>query len=169
MNLPERLASLRKEKGLSQLELADEMNVTRQAISKWESGNVMPNLDNLIYLSKLYGVTVDSLIDDVQDASPEPAPSEPTSAKPSPSGEAISEPRPVESLRKENPILTFLRKYGWFTAFILTLIVALILLACLLKMRRLSEDHVYSFQEVSTCREGDDDGYSKGTFSLDGF
>lgn len=169
MNLPERLAFLRREKGLSQQELADEMNVTRQAISKWESGNVMPNLDNLICLSKLYGVTIDSLIDDVQDTPPEPAPSEPTSVKSSPSGVAISEPRPAKNLRKENPILTFLRKYGWRTAFLLAMVVILILVGCLLNMRRLAEDHVYSFQEVSTCREGVDDGYSKGTFSLDGF
>ncbi len=166
MNLPERLAFLRKKKGLSQQELADEMNVTRQAISKWESGNVMPNLDNLIYLSKLYGVTIDSLIDDTQSTPPEPAPSELTPTKPSPSGEAISEPKPAESLRKENPILTFLRKYGWRTAFLLAMVVILILVACLLNMRRLTEDHVYSFQEVSTCREEDDDP-PMVTFSLE--
>ena len=77
MNLPEKLAFLRRAKGLSQEKLADEMNVSRQAVSKWESGNVMPSLDNLIYLSKLYGVPIDSLIDDSQDLPPEPAPPEP--------------------------------------------------------------------------------------------
>lgn len=168
MNLPEKLAFLRRAKGLCQQELADEMNVSRQAVSKWESGNVMPSLDNLIYLSKLYGVTIDSLIDDSQDLPPEPAPPEPVPTKPSPSGEAISEPKPTESLRKENPILAFLRKYGWLTAFLLAMVVILILVACLLNMRKLSEDHVYSFQEVSTCREEDDD-YPVVTFSLEGF
>ena len=156
MNLPERLAFLRKEKGLSQLELADEMNVTRQAVSKWESGNVVPNLDNLIYLSKLYGVTIDSLIDDSQDLPPEPAPPEPVPA----------EPVPPESPKKENPAFLFIRKYGWLTAFLLAMVVILILGACLLNMRRLSEDHVYSFQEMSTCREEDDDS-PMVTFSLE--
>lgn len=156
MNLPERLAFLRKEKGLSQLELADEMNVSRQAVSKWESGNVMPSLDNLIYLSKLYGVTIDSLIDDSQDLPPEPAPPKPVPA----------EPVPPESLRMEHPTFPFIRKYGWLTAFVLTLVVALILLACLLNLRRQMEDHVYSFQEMSTCREEDDDS-PMVTFSLE--
>lgn len=164
MNLPDKLAFLRKAKGLCQQELADEMNVTRQAISKWESGNVVPNLDNLIYLSKLYGVTIDSLIDDSQDLPPEPAPPEPAPPEPVP-----AEPVPPESPRMEHPAFPFIRKYGWLTAFLLAMVVILILVACLLNMRRLSEDHVYSFQEVSTCREDDDDGYSKGTFSLDGF
>lgn len=148
MNLPEKLAFLRRAKGLCQQELANEMNVSRQAVSKWESGNVMPSLDNLIYLSKLYGVTIDSLIDDSQDLPPEPA--------------------PPESPREEHPAFPFIRKYGWLTAFVLTLVVALILLACLLNLRRLMEDHVYSFQEVSTCREEDDD-YPVVTFSLEGF
>lgn len=158
MNLPKKLSFLRKKKGLSQENLADEMNVSRQAVSKWESGNVMPSLDNLIYLSRLYGVTIDSLIDDSQDLPPEPAPPEPVPA----------EPAPPESPREEHPAFPFIRKYGWLTAFVLTLVVALILLACLLNLRRLMEDHVYSFQEVSTCREEDDD-YPVVTFSLEGF
>ncbi len=169
MNLPERLACLRKEKGLSQLELADEMNVTRQAISKWESGNVMPNLDNLICLSKLYGVTIDSLIDDTQDVSPEPTPSEASSAKPSPSGEAISEPKPAESLRKGNPVRVFIRKYGWLIAFFLTLVVALVLLVCLLKIHNASEGRSVPMQDLPTYVVGADEGYSKGTFALDEF
>ena len=156
MNLPKKLSFLRKEKGLSQENLADEMNVSRQAVSKWESGNVMPSLDNLIYLSRLYGVTIDSLIDDSQDLPPEPAPPEPVPA----------EPVPPENPREEHPAFPFIRKYGWLTAFVLTLVVALILLACLLNLRRLMEDHVYSFQEVSTCREEDDDS-PMVTFSLE--
>lgn len=156
MNLPKKLSFLRKEKGLSQENLADEMNVSRQAVSKWESGNVMPSLDNLIYLSKLYGVTIDSLIDDSQDLPPEPAPPEPVPA----------EPVPPESLRMEHPTFPFIRKYGWLTAFLLAMAVILILVVCLLNMRKLSEDHVYSFQEVSTCREEDDDS-PMVTFSLE--
>lgn len=156
MNLPKKLSFLRKEKGLSQENLADEMNVSRQAVSKWESGNVMPSLDNLIYLSRLYDVTIDSLIDDSQDLPSESAPPEPVPA----------EPVPPESPRMEHPAFTFIKKYGWLTAFLLAMVVILILVACLLNMRKLSEDHVYSFQEVSTCREEDDDS-PMVTFSLE--
>ena len=156
MNLPKKLSFLRKEKGLSQENLADEMNVSRQAVSKWESGNVMPSLDNLIYLSRLYDVTIDSLIDDSQDLPSESAPPEPVPA----------EPVPPESPRMEHPAFPFIRKYGWLTAFLLAMAVILILVACLLNMRKLSEDHVYSFQEVSTCREEDDDS-PMVTFSLE--
>lgn len=158
MNLPKKLSFLRKEKGLSQENLADEMNVSRQAVSKWESGNVMPSLDNLIYLSRLYDVTIDSLIDDSQDLPSESAPPEPVPA----------EPVPPESPRMEHPAFPFIKKYGWLTAFLLAMVVILILVACLLNMRKLSEDHVYSFQEMSTCREEDDD-YPVVTFSLEGF
>ena len=148
MNLPEKLVYLRKQKGLSQEELAEKMVLSRQSISRWESGGAVPGIDSLKLLSRLYGVSVDYLLDDSLDA--------PTDT-------------PPQETPKPTPTASFLRKYGWFTAFILTLIVALVLLGCLLNMRRLAEDHVYSFQEVSTCREGVDDGYSKGTFSLDGF
>lgn len=156
MNLPKKLSFLRKEKGLSQENLADEMNVSRQAVSKWESGNVMPSLDNLIYLSRLYDVTIDSLIDDSQDLPSESAPPEPVPA----------EPVPPESPRMEHPAFPFIKKYGWLTAFLLAMVVILILVACLLNLRKLSEDHVYSFQEVSTCREEDNDP-PMVTFSLE--
>lgn len=62
MELNERLARLRKEHGLSQNDLADQLKVSRQAVSRWEQGLAMPSSDNLIYLSKLYGITLDELI-----------------------------------------------------------------------------------------------------------
>lgn len=62
MELNERLAQLRKEHGLSQNDLADQLKVSRQAVSRWEQGLAMPSSDNLIYLSKLYGITLDELI-----------------------------------------------------------------------------------------------------------
>ncbi|MBS6533275.1 MAG: helix-turn-helix transcriptional regulator [Oscillospiraceae bacterium] len=62
MELNERLAQLRKEHGLSQNDLAEKLNVSRQAISRWEQGLAMPSSDNLIYLSRLYGSTLDELI-----------------------------------------------------------------------------------------------------------
>lgn len=159
MNLSEKLSFLRKEKGLSQENLADEMNVSRQAVSKWESGNVMPSLDNLIYLSKLYGVTIDSLIDDSQDLPPEPAPPEPVPA----------EPVPSENPREEHPAFPFIRKYGWLTAFVLALIVTFILVICILRIQSQADDRTIPMQDLPTYIVGADEEYSKGTFSLDGF
>lgn len=62
MELTEKLITLRKQKGLTQLELAEALNVSRQAISKWESGVTVPSIDNLKYLSDFYSVSVDYLI-----------------------------------------------------------------------------------------------------------
>lgn len=62
MQLSEKLITLRKEKGLSQLALAEKLNVSRQAISRWETAAAYPSTDNLALLSDLYGVPVDYLI-----------------------------------------------------------------------------------------------------------
>lgn len=64
MKLKEKLVCLRKEKGLSQLEVAEELNVSRQAVSRWEAGAAVPATDNLRYLSELYHVSVDVLLND---------------------------------------------------------------------------------------------------------
>lgn len=58
-----RLYELRKAKGYSQDELADLIGVSRQAVSKWERGESSPDTDNLITLAKLYGVSIDELLD----------------------------------------------------------------------------------------------------------
>ena len=62
MELHEKLIRLRKQKGLSQLELAEALDVSRQAISKWEVGAAVPSTENLRGLSNLYGVSLDYLI-----------------------------------------------------------------------------------------------------------
>lgn len=64
MKLAEKLVYLRKEKRITQIRLAEEMNVSRQAISRWEVGDVVPSTENLKFLSKLYGVSLDVLLDD---------------------------------------------------------------------------------------------------------
>ena len=62
MNFGENLQQLRKEKGLSQEKLADTLEVSRQAISKWESNTAYPETEKLIALSDLFGVSIDYLI-----------------------------------------------------------------------------------------------------------
>lgn len=65
MNFNERLISLRKSMGLSQEELGAEIKVSRQTISKWESGQSYPDFQRLVLLSDYFGLTLDELIRDV--------------------------------------------------------------------------------------------------------
>lgn len=66
--LSEKLYQLRKKSGLSQEQLAERLNVSRQAISKWESGNAFPESEKLIIISNYFGVSVDYLLkDDIED------------------------------------------------------------------------------------------------------
>lgn len=62
MEFANRLYDLRKAHGYSQDELADLLNVSRQAVSKWERGESYPDTDNLISLAKLYKISVDDLL-----------------------------------------------------------------------------------------------------------
>ena len=64
MTLQEKIIKLRKKNGWSQEELADKIYVTRQAVSKWESGNSIPDVEKIVHMSKLFGVTTDYLLND---------------------------------------------------------------------------------------------------------
>lgn len=62
VGMKERLIRLRQEQGLSQSGLAEALGVSRQAVSRWETGAAMPSAENLFCLSRLYGVPMDELI-----------------------------------------------------------------------------------------------------------
>ena len=62
MEFNEKLQELRKQKGLTQEELAEALYVSRTAISKWESGRGYPNIDSLKEIAKLFSVTIDDLL-----------------------------------------------------------------------------------------------------------
>lgn len=64
MKLEEKLQLLRKQNGYTQEKLADITGIARQTISKWENGQAVPELNGLILLSKLYGVTIDRIVKD---------------------------------------------------------------------------------------------------------
>ena len=61
MTLGERILKYRKKAGISQEELADRLNVTRQSISLWETDQTVPSLDNLITIAELFGISLDEL------------------------------------------------------------------------------------------------------------
>ena len=62
MSLGQRLMELRKEKHLSQEEVADKLNVTRQSVSKWETDQSTPDFDKILPICELFGITTEELI-----------------------------------------------------------------------------------------------------------
>ena len=73
-NLADRIQQLRREHGLSQEQLAEKLNVSRQAVSKWESAQAQPELDKIIALSELFCVTTDYLLKGSRGTPPEAGP-----------------------------------------------------------------------------------------------
>lgn len=63
MELREKLCSLRKERSISQSEIAERLEVSRQTVSRWETGTSVPTTENLMRLSTLYGVPLDELME----------------------------------------------------------------------------------------------------------
>lgn len=64
MSLGEKIRDYRKQSGLSQEQLAEKLNVSRQAITKWESNKGIPDISNLISISAEFGLSLDELIRD---------------------------------------------------------------------------------------------------------
>ena len=76
-SMPQRLARLRRAQGLSQEKLADALGVSRQAVSKWESGQANPDIRYLAAMSRQLGVSADYLLSGGSPAGPVPASSAP--------------------------------------------------------------------------------------------
>lgn len=66
MNIADRIQSLRKLKGISQEELADKIGVSRQAVSKWENEQSIPDLDKVIIMSEYFNVTTDYILKGIE-------------------------------------------------------------------------------------------------------
>ena len=64
MKMPDKIIKLRKENGWSQEELAEKLDVSRQAISRWENSTALPDAQNILQISKLFQVTTDYLLND---------------------------------------------------------------------------------------------------------
>ena len=64
--LKENLIMLRKLKGFSQEEIAEKIDISRQAYGKWESGETIPDIEKCALLAEVYGITIDSLIREYQ-------------------------------------------------------------------------------------------------------
>ncbi len=66
MNISEKIISLRKSRGWSQEELAERLSISRQSVSKWESGSAIPDVDKIIMLSEIFEVSTDYLLKDTE-------------------------------------------------------------------------------------------------------
>ncbi len=64
MKLHEKIYQLRKASGMSQEETAERLNISRQALSRWENGSAQPSANNIVEISKLFCVTTDYLLND---------------------------------------------------------------------------------------------------------
>ncbi len=136
-----RLKNARVKKGLSQIDVANELNISRQAVSRWENGKSIPDADNLVLLSQLYGVSLDELLncsspnktegkneDENQDSdlstsqndpAPEPAPDLSTSqSEPVPEYAPHTPPHIISSFNKEYVFLILLLTFSCLSCWI---------------------------------------------------
>ena len=63
MTIADKIKKLRKDNNMTQEDLAEKLNVSRQTISKWETNIVIPDADNIVSICKLFNITTDELLD----------------------------------------------------------------------------------------------------------
>jgi len=113
MKLNEKIAYYRRDKKLSQEELAALVGVSRQAVSKWELGEASPDVNKLLALSRAFGVTTDHLLDDSEE--PE------RDAPPSPPQEAPAPPQQDRFSNLPGFIGKMARRWGWLAGIYIAL------------------------------------------------
>lgn len=146
MSLAKKMIELRKQNGLSQQDLADRLGVSRQAISRWETGAVQPLADSVKSLAQVFQVSTDYLLNDDLDT-----PTPPPTAQPAPPQEK------PKSARKHRKWLLALAALA--AAAVLILVTASGTMAYL----RWEEDHPVSMYDVLSEK---DDGQSDGSFAI---
>ena len=120
MTLAEKLTQARKTAGLTQADIAARLSVSRQAVSRWESGQSKPSTEKLLALGALYGVSIDQLLN--------------TGNVEAPAVETVSALPEVESL--EAVILEKRRTRAWLKYAVAALCGALLILALLLILKK---------------------------------
>lgn len=68
MNIADKIIKHRKANGWSQEDLAEKLDISRQSVSRWENGSALPDAQNVLQLSRLFGVTADYLLDDAYES-----------------------------------------------------------------------------------------------------
>lgn len=146
MSFAKKMIELRKQQDLSQQDLADRLGVSRQAISRWETGAVQPLADSVKSLAQVFQVSTDYLLNDDLDT-----PTPPPTAQPAPPQEK------PKSARKHRKWLLALAALA--AAAVLVLVTASGTMAYL----RWEEDHPVSMYDVLSEK---DDGQSDGSFAI---
>lgn len=118
MKLSEKIYTCRKKAGLSQEALAEKLGVSRQAVSKWETEEAIPELSKIPMMAKIFGVTADFLLSDEENFEDAPKQHEeiPKIEPPKP----FKTPDWVDNL--PNTLGDFFRKYGWILGVIVAII-----------------------------------------------
>lgn len=132
MTLREKLIVSRNKAGLSQMELAERLGVSRQAVSRWESGQSKPSTERLLALGVLYGVSIDQLLN--------------TGNVEVPAAKTVSAPPEVES--REAVILEKRCTRAWLKYVAAALCGALLMLAILLMLKLPEDTHNEPTSEV---------------------
>ena len=141
MELSQKLKELRKTQGLTQLELAERLFVSRQAISGWEAGTSRPSTENLQSLSRLFNIPLETLLDDTAEAEPAAAP----------------EKLPAEEQAKEEGKGQGLGKDRRYKAIVMVIVLlAILLTTAVLAHRRTAQEKtgVMTFSEME-CEDID--------------
>ena len=116
MKLNEKIAFYRREQKLSQEELAARTGVSRQAVSKWELGEASPDINKLLALARVFGVTTDHLLNEDEEperaAPTEPSPEDPVPPPPSQPGQFSNLPGFVGKM---------VRRWGWLAGIYIAL------------------------------------------------
>ena len=114
MSLNEKIAWYRREKKLSQEELAAQVGVSRQAVSKWELGETSPDINKLLSLARVFGVTTDHLLN--EDEGPNRSPEQPREEPPEPPPSGQGQPRNLPGF-----IGKMVRRWGWLAGIYIAL------------------------------------------------
>ena len=129
MKLYEKITLYRKKNGLSQEELAEKIGVSRQAVSKWETGDALPEITKLKALADTFNVTVDFLLDDEKEEFSQQIDPQNFSAL----------DRYVDKIDDcvdniSNKSGTFLKKYGWISGILLIILGLYRTITCVLSI-----------------------------------
>ena len=118
MKLNEKIAYYRRDRRLSQEELAAQVGVSRQAVSKWELGEASPDVGKLLALAKAFGVTTDHLLSEDEEPERAAPPAPPQEAAPPPPAEA-----PGQDMLSRLPgfIKYMVRRWGWLAGIYIAL------------------------------------------------
>lgn len=170
MRFGEKLALLRKQRGMTQLELAEKLDISRQAVSRWEQGTAEPSTENLIRIGQLFGVPVDVLVNGDAQFPPE-ADAQVSGTKPEETSPGETKPEVAAPKEAENPLQVIPPKpRRWMVAAVCAGVVCALLLgiAVLLDVhslkRRLEPDNVLPEEQVEWKEV--DESIISGSFTL---